>query len=274
MVIVGLISFFGQANVWQSQAGLWDDSVSVGGAWKWSPWYGFFADTGTGWIYHYEHGWIYCEGTSSASVWFYDHEWGWLWSSADCYPYLWRYRDGSWLYYARDSQPPRSFWNVAVSAWERDGLYSASDLRGRWSVTVTGAVNGVSVNTTVPLENVACASFMGAPYVATPPVVSGCFSNGPFSVDIHYSSGAVSLAGNVQGEIQCAADGGVTATVNGSLSGSVAGMAVQENWTTAATGHFASRTRFECRTTTTFNGAVAGFPVSGAGELTIVATQP
>ena len=97
---------------------LWHDATDLGGGWKWLSWFGYFNDTGTGWIYHNEHTWMLAVGTATSSIWLWTPDMGWLWSSHTMYPYLYRDSDGAWLWYLLGSSGPRWFNNMKTGAWE------------------------------------------------------------------------------------------------------------------------------------------------------------
>ena len=83
--------------------GLWAGAVDAGGGWKWVAWFGYLKDGGgawNGWIFHAEHGWLYCSGTSPSSIWFWSSRMNsWLWSSSTAYPFFWNGSAGAWWYY-------------------------------------------------------------------------------------------------------------------------------------------------------------------------------
>ena len=99
--------------------GLFATATDLGGSWKWLSWFGFFSDTGDGWIYHNEHHWMYCVGVDPSNIWFYTLDMGWLWTSSATYPYLFRNNDGAWLYYLVGSSGPRWFYDYKTSLWEK-----------------------------------------------------------------------------------------------------------------------------------------------------------
>jgi hypothetical protein len=274
ILLAVLVTGLALSTARSGRAGIWDRSAPAGGPWRWSAWYGYFADAGNGWVYHPQHGWVYCAGTTDTSIWFYDKEWGWLWSNATAYPYVWRYRDSAWLWYARGTAGPRYFFNFANGVWENDVDFSANDLRGRWQVTITGTVLGSAVNVSYSLDSLGNLLLAGAPYLSGVNIAAGSLTNGPYSIDFNVNTGAVALAGNVHGALNCTADGCLDATADGSASGTVYGFSGQAAWTSVIAGHFLSRSRYECHVTTAIDGAVQGWPISGTGDLTITATQP
>ena len=97
---------------------LWEGAVDLGGGWRWSSWFGFFAESGNDWIFHLQHGWMYCAGINSESIWFWTLDMNWLWTGSAIYPYLYRNNDNAWLWYSEDPGAPRWFFNLKTSLWE------------------------------------------------------------------------------------------------------------------------------------------------------------
>jgi len=93
-------------------------AADLGSGWKWLDWFGYFCASYDPWIYHMQHGWMYCIGTDTSSLWLYDLDLGWLWTGSTTYPYLYRSSDGAWLWYLKDSSGPRWFYNYKIGSWE------------------------------------------------------------------------------------------------------------------------------------------------------------
>ena len=96
----------------------WVEALHLTGVWWESDWLGTFGDVGRGWIYHVEHGWMYAVGTTSDNIWLWTSDMGWLWTSEGVYPHLYRYSDGTWLWYYKGSSDPRYFFNFVTLTWE------------------------------------------------------------------------------------------------------------------------------------------------------------
>ena len=80
--------------------GLWAGATDVGGGWSYLPWFGYFQDVGGGWIWHGQLGWMFPNGSSTASIWlWYQHASLWLWTSDSAYPFLWSSSHNAWLWY-------------------------------------------------------------------------------------------------------------------------------------------------------------------------------
>ena len=73
--------------------------------WYESDWLGSFNDTGSGWIYHDEHGWLYPAEDGSGNYWLCHANLGWLWTepsvygNAEGHRFLFSSKADSWLYY-------------------------------------------------------------------------------------------------------------------------------------------------------------------------------
>ena len=96
----------------------WVNAINLGSHWKWLGWFGYFNDTGAGWIYHNEHHWMYAAGASPDGIWLWTSDLGWLWTGSTTYPYLYRFSDAAWLWYQMASSAPRWFYNFTNSGWE------------------------------------------------------------------------------------------------------------------------------------------------------------
>jgi uncharacterized protein YjbI with pentapeptide repeats len=80
-------------NDWQKGA------VNLADGWKTLDWLGTYRDTGHIWIYHSEMGWLYPSPMEDGSLWLWNEPDGWRWTQQGLYPYLFRWRDSSWLYF-------------------------------------------------------------------------------------------------------------------------------------------------------------------------------
>jgi hypothetical protein len=114
----------GWTNPWGDRPtalALWDfGSQYLGGGWKRLSWFGDYADMGSSWIWHPQHGYEYVYSLSTpTSIYFWDHSGlGWLWTSSTLYPYLYRFSGGAWLWYQSGSSSPRWFFNLTAGQWE------------------------------------------------------------------------------------------------------------------------------------------------------------
>ncbi len=100
---------------------IWAGSVDVGGGWNWVPWFGYVSTTTSAWVFHEQHGWLYPFGSSSTDMTFWDAEMNsFWWTTASMYPYVYRFSDNTWLWYAEGTTSPRSFLNLSNGQWEQE----------------------------------------------------------------------------------------------------------------------------------------------------------
>ena len=94
----------------------WNDTntQSLSAGWSRSSWFGDFYGKEQGWVYHFNHGWIYLKGTDESGFWFYDETLGWLYTGKDVYPFVYRDSTSSWLY-DQSSSSERKLWDYARS---------------------------------------------------------------------------------------------------------------------------------------------------------------
>jgi hypothetical protein len=103
---------------------VWSNAVLYPNRWASLPWFGYFALTAGGWIRHLQHGWACPVTGSTASLWLFSWDWfgvaqpEWVWTSDAVYPWIYRWATGCWMYYLRDSQLPRWFYNSGAQRWE------------------------------------------------------------------------------------------------------------------------------------------------------------
>jgi trimeric autotransporter adhesin len=92
----------------------------LGGGWQRLAWFGDYAPLGQGWIWHACHGYVHVwQDSTKDSIYLYTPDMGWLFTSSTTHPYLYRFRDSSWLWYLRPSKNPRWFINLRTGQWER-----------------------------------------------------------------------------------------------------------------------------------------------------------
>jgi len=98
----------------------WDDGYQdLGGGWRRLGWFGDYIPMGSeGWIWHNQHVALLVAASSRPDdVWLYADDLGWLRTANGTYPYLYRARDGAWLWY-NGSTNPRWFRNMTAGTWE------------------------------------------------------------------------------------------------------------------------------------------------------------
>jgi hypothetical protein len=114
--------YMGGSVTGPSSTATYKDSNDVTTTWKWynstdTGWYLVQDNFPTNrWVYSTEHGWIYCYGddfsTSEGIYWYNapssyqggssDDEVGWLWLNSEDWPYMYSFKDKSWVVYVRD----------------------------------------------------------------------------------------------------------------------------------------------------------------------------
>lgn len=131
-----------------AKAGLWDNATEVGNGWSHSDWIGVFhgQDSGSGWIYQQDLGWLYAEGVDESSVWFYWPGQGWFWSGKNVFPFVWNGQHSAWLYYyaptGSSSQASPWFYNFTTSGWASGIVFRPDALNGETLVIETSTSAG------------------------------------------------------------------------------------------------------------------------------------
>lgn len=99
------------------------DTRYNGEGWVRSTFFGWFHEPAWPFIYHQEHGWIYCAGEATSSeigFWFYDATLGWTFTNRAWYPLLYAPAVGGWFYHQRGSSSTsgsRWMYDYQTSAW-------------------------------------------------------------------------------------------------------------------------------------------------------------
>ena len=94
----------------------WSNANDVDNDWRSFSWFGEFFEVDNGWLYHFDHGWLFRSGNLT-STWLYDLKLGWLWTNADIYPYLYGFQQNTWLYYEKGTKSPRFFFHFEDQQW-------------------------------------------------------------------------------------------------------------------------------------------------------------
>ena len=89
--------------------------------WYFSEWFGYFNTTLAPWLFHADHGFIFCTSNStSASMYIHDDAMGaWWWTNESNYPYIYVFDPpadtagtdigAAWIFYFEESKGPRTF---------------------------------------------------------------------------------------------------------------------------------------------------------------------
>ena len=63
------------------------DSVEENAGWIRNPWFGRYKNFNNGWIYHFDHGWLYLSSDDFNGIWAWSESRGWVWSKKDYTPF-------------------------------------------------------------------------------------------------------------------------------------------------------------------------------------------
>ncbi len=99
----------------------WSSAASdLGSGWRWLSWFGYFNNGSHPWTFHLQHAWLRAFDGANNSVFFWDTEMqAFWWTSPAVYPYVYRFADDAWLYYLKNSDNPRWFYNYQTEQWEQ-----------------------------------------------------------------------------------------------------------------------------------------------------------
>ena len=90
------------------------NAESLPGGWKRLDWFGLFQPTAYQWIYHAELGWLYPSPVKDGSLWLWNQKDGWQWTQQAVFPYLFRWRDTSWVYFRGKTNGRTVFYNFTT----------------------------------------------------------------------------------------------------------------------------------------------------------------
>ena len=99
-------------NNWQK------DAIELSGGWKKLSWFGTYLDSGRQWIYHTEMGWLYPSQMQDGSLWLWNETNGWQWTQQGVYPYLFRWRDSTWVYFQGKFEGRTVLFNYSTQSFE------------------------------------------------------------------------------------------------------------------------------------------------------------
>ena len=88
------------------------------GGWRMLEWWGAFRPTTKNWVYHAELGWLYPSASQNEGLWLWNKEHGWQWTDDGVYPYLFRWRDSTWIYFYRRVNGRPLFYNGTLKRLE------------------------------------------------------------------------------------------------------------------------------------------------------------
>ena len=90
------------------------NAESLPGGWKRLDWFGLFQPTAYQWLFHAELGWLYPSPMKDGSLWLWNQKDGWRWTQQGVFPYLFRWRDSSWVYFQGKFNGRTVFYNFTT----------------------------------------------------------------------------------------------------------------------------------------------------------------
>lgn len=90
------------------------DAPVVGMVWTLNPWFGSYLANKFPWIYHKEHGWLFCNANGAGQKMFWCSEIGWFFTTPDDYPKIYVDKYSQWLLYHKGTSKPRVFENLTT----------------------------------------------------------------------------------------------------------------------------------------------------------------
>ena len=121
-----------QVSAFRAQA----ESTTLSG-WKKSPWFGFFYDSGSNWIYHATLGWLYLHEVGDGSVWFHHSSFQWFWTNEQAFAWVYFDKLSAWRYFLSG----KGFYEAETGAWttvESFSVETSTDTSNDTSGSQTG----------------------------------------------------------------------------------------------------------------------------------------
>jgi hypothetical protein len=94
------------------------DAESLPAGWRKSAWLGAFRPSNHHWIHHAELGWLYPSPMPDGSLWLWNEADGWRWTQQGVFPYFFRWRDSSWVYFQGKFNGRIIFYNYTTKSLE------------------------------------------------------------------------------------------------------------------------------------------------------------
>ncbi len=143
-----------QVSAFRAQA----ESTAESG-WKKSPWFGFFYDFGSNWIYQTTLGWLYLHEVGDGSVWFYHSSFQWFWTNEEAYGWVYFDKLSGWRYFLSG----KGFYEASTGSWTTvenfsvensvDTTNETSDSQTEYGDENTGTVWSSTSNASVSLSH-------------------------------------------------------------------------------------------------------------------------
>ena len=102
----------------QSYSNWWGNERPDAEGWVSDSWLGTFRPFEHGWLYHLHFGWLYVSPSEDNSVWLWSPEHRWLWTRKEAFPFLYRWEDGTWLYFLLLEGGSVHFFNYSTDSYE------------------------------------------------------------------------------------------------------------------------------------------------------------
>ncbi len=110
--------------------GMFADSPPLAGGWVDTGWLGKVYPAPRGWLYHEKLGWLYPSDDGESGLWLWESRLGWLWTKDKVYPYIYRHRDGTWLYFMGVHSGKQTFFNSRAQMLETQADQSSQAEQG------------------------------------------------------------------------------------------------------------------------------------------------
>ena len=94
------------------------DSLEEDGGWIRNPWFGRYKNFNNGWIYHFDHGWLYLSSDEFDGIWAWSEWRGWFWSKKGLYPFLYQSNLGNWIYILTNQKGEVRYYNYSTNQFE------------------------------------------------------------------------------------------------------------------------------------------------------------
>lgn len=98
----------------------WVGVTDLGYNWRSVEWFGVYyepsdTNSGQGWIYHVNFGWVYLSSTNFNSVWIWSSNFeSWYWTNSNTFSYLFNNETGTWVFYDETSDV---FYDFRQKGW-------------------------------------------------------------------------------------------------------------------------------------------------------------
>lgn len=100
------------------ERGPWFTVPEVADGWYWLEGFGYFFPVGSGFAFHFEHGWLYSQSEGFDQLWLWHTGLGWLYTSSSLYPFLYSADLEAWLWYERGGSPDaQRFFHLGDLRW-------------------------------------------------------------------------------------------------------------------------------------------------------------